>query len=432
MKLNWKTSLTVCASIFLLFLAIHYWSNITGFIGVLFASASTLLIGAVIAYVVNILMRLFERKIAPDSDNRLWVRMRRPVCMILAFLTLIVVLGLLIQLIVPQLIKCFDNLVSALGKAVPELYAWLDERFSIGEYLKEKEIPTDISSINWRSILEEYAHVLMTGFGGVMNFAVTFTTEFFGLIVTVFMSIIFACNILAGKEQLGSQFTRLFRRLLGDRMMDRFHHVVEVLDDCFHAYIVGQLTEALILGSLCALGMAIFGIGREYALMIGTLIGVTALIPIAGAYIGAAIGAIVIFSVSPVQAVAFLVFILILQQVEGNVIYPHTVGSSLHLPGIWVLAAVSIGGGVMGVTGMLLFVPLTAAAYRLVGEWVEQEGQPSLAEKITSFGNGGDDEAASMEVDAAAAVVVPAAPAKPQSVPRTAPSSATKRRRRKR
>lgn len=386
MKVNWKSCLIICSTVFLLYLAIIYWNNITGFLGVVAASAGTLIIGAAMAYVVNILMNLFERHIAPKSQNRFWLKAKRPVCMALSFLTLAVVIVVLVQLIVPQLLKCFDNLVSALGKAVPEMYAWLDERFSIGEYLKEKNLPSDIASINWRSLLEDYAHVLLTGFGGVMNVAVTVTTEVLGMIVTLFMSIIFACNILAGKEQLGAQFNALFCRLLGEGTMKKVRHVLSVLDDCFHCYIVGQLTEAVILGGLCALGMAIFNIGREYALMIGTLIGVTALIPIAGAYIGAGVGAIVLFSVSPLQAVAFLVFILILQQVEGNVIYPHTVGSSLHLPGLWVLAAVSIGGGVMGIAGMLLFVPLTAAAYRLVGEWVRHEGRPSLAERITTFG----------------------------------------------
>lgn len=425
MRVNWKSCLIICATVFLLYLAIIYWSNITGFLGVVAASASTLLIGAAIAYVVNILMGLFERHIAPKSQNRIWLKAKRPVCMLLSFLTLAVVIVLLVQLIVPQLFKCFDNLVSALGKAVPELYAWLDERFSISEYLKEKNLPTDIASINWRSLLEEYAHVLLTGFGGVMNVAVTVTTEVIGMIVSLFLSIIFACNILAGKEQLGAQFSALFCRLLGEDTMKKVRHVLSVLDDCFHCYIVGQLTEAVILGGLCALGMAIFNIGREYALMIGTLIGVTALIPIAGAYIGAGVGAIVLFSVSPLQAVAFLVFILILQQVEGNVIYPHTVGSSLHLPGLWVLAAVSIGGGVMGIAGMLLFVPLTAAAYRLTGEWVRHEGQPSLAERITTFGS---DEAPPAPNAASPAVAVASGD---HPVPQPAPAAKHNKRRRR-
>lgn len=384
MKLNWKTCIVVCASLFLLFLATQYWSGIAGTIGILWASARTLLLGAAIAYGVNILMRLYEKKIAPQCSKPLWVKLRRPVCMLLAFLTLLAAIVLLVRIIFPQLVSCFDNLVNALTNAVPQLYTWLDTNFALGEYLQENNIPTDMASINWRALLEEYAHILLSGFGGVMNVAVSFTTSLLSVLVTLFLGVIFACNILSGKERIGSQFYRLCGRVLGRDMTARVRHVLQVLDDCFHSYIVGQLTEALILGILCTLGMLLFRM--PYAPMIGTLIGVTALIPIAGAYIGAGVGAIMLFSVSPYQALGFIVFIVVLQQIEGNLIYPHIVGNSLHLPGIWVLAAVSIGGGMMGIPGMLLFVPLTAAVYRLLGEWASNDSQPSLAERISSLG----------------------------------------------
>ena len=392
MKLTWKSSLIGCSALFLLFLAIRYWDSIAGFSALVATSAYTLIVGACIAYIVNILMRMLESRIAPRSSNKLWQKLRRPVCMLLAFVILFAVIFLLVRLIVPQLVSCFDNLVKALGEAVPQLYAWLDDNFAISAYLAENNIPTDIASISWRELLEEYAHVLLTGFGGVMTVALTFTSELVSLIVTLFLGIIFACNILAGKEKIGEQFFRLSKRLMGSEFTARARHVLSVLDNCFHAYIVGQLTEAAILGILCTLGMLLFGM--PYAPMIGTLIGVTALIPIAGAYIGAGLGAIMLFSVSPYQAAGFLAFILVLQQLEGNIIYPRTVGSSLHLPGIWVLAAVTIGGGVMGIVGMLIFVPLTAAAYRLLGEWTRTEGKPSLAERISSFGSEAQNAAA--------------------------------------
>ena len=183
-------------------------------------------------------------------------------------------------------------------------------------------------------------------------------------------------------------------------------------DDVVNGYRVRL--KALILGGLCALGMWIFQL--PYAIMIGALIGVLALIPIAGAYIGGALGAIMIFSVDPFKALLFIVFLVVLQQVEGNLIYPRTVGSTLHLPGIWVLAAVTIGGAIMGISGMLLFVPLTAAVYRLLGEWVNQQGKPSLMESIASI----DDELPAVELiagtnkSAAAAIEAKAQPsAKP-------------------
>lgn len=436
MKLDWKSCLIACVSVFALYLAIHYWSSITSFAGVVASSASTLVIGAVIAYIVNILMSFYERKIAPKCTRKLWLKARRPLCMVMAFLTVVVALVLLVQLIVPQLVECFDKLAAALVKAVPELYNWLDERLNLSAFLQEQgtNFALPNTTDGWRTLLEKSASVLVSGLGGVMNAAVTVTTSLFGTIVTLFMSLIFACNILAGKEKLGSQSKRLLTRVLGEKLMGYVSHVVAVLDSCFHSYIVGQLIEALILGSLCALGMLLLQL--DYALMIGALIGVMALIPIAGAYIGAALGAIMLFSVEPLQALIFLIWIVVLQQIEGNLIYPRTVGSTLHLPGIWVLAAVTIGGGVMGIMGMLLFVPLTAALYRLLGEWVSCRDKPSLVESIAAI----DDDVPAIAVlpteagqaacvDAGQASAPAAAPAKaaPPAAPRRKQNSRSKR-----
>ena len=156
-------------------------------------------------------------------------------------------------------------------------------------------------------------------------------------------------------------------------------HFFKTLNDCFHSYIVGQCTEAVILGLLCTFGMLIFRL--PYATMIGALIAFTALIPIAGAYIGAFVGAFMIIMVSPFKALIFLIFIVILQQIEGNLIYPKVVGSSIGLPGIWVLAAVTVGGGIMGIMGMLLGVPLAACVYRLLREDVNRVSEAEEKEK---------------------------------------------------
>ena len=151
---------------------------------------------------------------------------------------------------------------------------------------------------------------------------------------------------------------------------EKILHVLDVVNESFHKYIVGQCTEAIILGVLCTIGMLIFGF--PYATMVGALVAFTALIPVAGAYIGAGVGAFMIMTVDPLKAVLFLVYIVILQQLEGNIIYPRVVGSSIGLPGIWVLAAITVGGGVMGIFGMLLGVPLAAVAYKLLREDVNK------------------------------------------------------------
>lgn len=178
------------------------------------------------------------------------------------------------------------------------------------------------------------------------------------------IGLIFAIYLLIGKETLGGQVKRLMNHYLKPSWNEKIGYVLTIFDNSFHKFIVGQCIEAVVLGVLCMIGMSVLRL--PYAMMIGTLIGFTALIPVAGAYIGAGVGAFMILTVSPVQALIFLVFVVILQQLEGNLIYPKVVGSSIGLPGVWVLAAVTIGGGIMGIPGMLLGVPSAAAMYQLI------------------------------------------------------------------
>lgn len=373
MHIEWKSCLRVGVSAFLLFLAIYYWNSVSN-LGVLVIQAAVPLVtGAVIAYVANILMSFYERRLKLKSKH--WQKIRRPACMGLAFLTVVLALLLLIRLIIPQLVSCFQVLLNALPGAIESLYNWLEENFNISAWMAEQAQSIPESETDWESLLKNVVNVLFHGVGGAMNAVVEVTASLVGGVVTLFLSLIFAVYLLLGKERLESQFTRLMRRALGEGRTGKIIATLRVFDECFHSYIVGQCLEALILGSLCAVGMMILRL--PYSLMIGALVGVTALIPIAGAYIGGALGAVMVFSVAPMNAVVFLVFLVILQQIEGNLIYPRTVGSSLGLPAIWVLAAVTIGGGVLGIAGMLLFVPLTAAVYRLLGDYVRRgEIQP--------------------------------------------------------
>lgn len=174
-----------------------------------------------------------------------------------------------------------------------------------------------------------------------------------------------------GKDTLARQCKRLMERYMKPVWREKANYVLSILNDSFHKYVAGQCIEAVILGMLCMVGMLLLRL--PYATMVGALIAVTALIPVAGAYIGGGVGALMIFSVSPVQAVVFVIFLVILQQLEDNLIYPKIVGSSLGLPAIWVLAAVTIGGGIMGVVGMLLSVPVASALYRMLRENLNKE-----------------------------------------------------------
>jgi len=356
--------LGVCA--FLLYLGILYWPDVSRFLAALFHAAMPLVVGCVIAYLLNILTSIYEKHYFAKSEHPVLIKSRRPVCVAAAFITLIAIVVFIVSLVVPQLINCIKLLASDLQTMVAALPAQL-ERFDI--------LPDDLlaalSGINWKEKIGKTIELLTTGLGNAMDMVLTVVSSVFSSIITAFMSVVFAIYLLMGKERLGRQFDSLIVRYMKTSWQGKMRHVLSVTNDCFRRYIIGQCTEAVILGVLCILGMLLLRL--PYAVMIGTLIGFTALIPIAGAYIGAGVGAFMIFMISPTQAVAFLIFVVVLQQLEGNLIYPRVVGSSIGLPAIWVFAAVTIGGGIMGIMGMLLAVPLTAVFYQFLREDVYKD-----------------------------------------------------------
>ena len=190
------------------------------------------------------------------------------------------------------------------------------------------------------------------------------TGNIISMFVTLVLAVVFSIYMLAGKEKLLSQGRRLLRAYLPERWADRVSDVIQLTADIFSSFVSGQLIEACILGGLCALGTLF--IQPDYAALIGVIIGVSALIPVAGAYIGAILSAFLLVMVNPVRALIFLIFLAVLQQIEGNVIYPRVVGTSIGLPGIWVLAAVTVGGGLFGLLGVLLSVPVASVVYALI------------------------------------------------------------------
>lgn len=363
MKLDWKTCFKIGGSIFLLYLCISYWKTAAGFLGAIVNAAAPLFIGCAIAYLLNILMTLYERHYFPRSAKALAVKSRRPVCMAGAMVTLVAVIALVVGLVVPELVSCVTLLIDLLIQEAPgamnKVLQWLD-----GLGFVPQDLIDSLSAIDWQSKIGDIISILTSGIGSVMEIVITTVSSVFSGLVTALLSVIFSAYLLAGKERLGRQSDRLLRRYLRESWYFRLRYSLDILNDSFRRYIVGQCLEAVILGLLCTLGMWILGL--PYATMIGALIAFTALIPVAGAYIGAGVGAFMILTVSPVKALIFLIFIVVLQQLEGNLIYPRVVGSSMGLPGIWVLAAVTIGGGIMGILGMLLGVPMAAAIYRMI------------------------------------------------------------------
>lgn len=374
MELKWKTCLKAALTVAALLFVIHYWDAFADFVGLAIGAAFPLIVGCVIAYIVNIVMSAFER-MYPKTKRKIVTAIKRPLCMLLAYAAVILVVVLVVYMIIPELVECVQLLIDKLPGAIETAYNWLDARFDMSYLMSEGSSYIQNGNIDWQGIIEKAGSILMTGVGGAMGSIFSIVTSVFSWIVTLVVAIVFSIYLLLGKEQIGRQFTRLMESYLHSRIAHRVQYVVKVVDSSFHSFIVGQCVEAVVLGCLCIIGMLIFRF--PYATMIGCLVGFTALIPVAGAYIGAAVGAFMIFTVEPLQALFFVIFLVVLQQLEGNLIYPRVVGASIGLPGVWVLAAVTIGGGVLGVGGMLLGVPLAAAVYQLLRNDVarrEKEG----------------------------------------------------------
>ena len=371
MKLDRKTCFRVAVSIFLLYLAIHHWPGVARLGGLLLGAAKPLMVGAVIAYIINILMSFYEQHYFKTTTNAKIIRSRRPVCMLAAFATLLAVSVLVVYLVVPQLVDCVRLCAELVTAELPGILRqatlWIDKLDILPE-----DITATLTGIDWQAKLGQLVETLTAGIGDVMAVLVSAASSVVSVVVAAVLGFIFSIYLLLGKENLQRQFGLLANRFLKPRHKQWLSHLLKTANECFHKYIVGQCMEAVILGCLCTLGMLILQL--PYAAMIGALIAFTALIPVAGAYIGGGIGAFMILTVSPVKAIIFLVFLVILQQIEGNLIYPKVVGTSMGLPAIWVLAAVTIGGGVMGVFGMLLGVPAAAVIYRLLKESVHETG----------------------------------------------------------
>lgn len=358
-KIDTKSLIKVALVIFALYLGIHYWGHAAGILKTLLGAAVPVIIGAVISYPLNILMSFYEKHLFPKSEKKLAVRSRRGLALTLAILTLVGLIALIIALVVPQLVSCVKLLVAE----VPDFFNMVVAKLSEFEFVPE-DIIAALSKIDWKSRITDIIKTVYSGLGSVMDVVVTTVSSLVSGVTTAFLAIIFAIYLLLGKDKIGSQLKKVMHHFIPERITEKFDYVRKVADESFHKFIVAQCTEALILGGLCTVGMLILRL--PYAAMIGAVTVVTAFIPVVGALLGGAIGAFLILMESPVKALIFLVFIILLQQIEGDLIYPRVVGSSMGLPSIWVLTAVTLGGGMFGVLGMMLSVPLASTMYTLL------------------------------------------------------------------
>ena len=333
------------------------------------------LAGGAVAFVLNVPMRFIESKLLPTpggkpTASRRVRRFLRPVSLLLTFLFVVLVILVLVLVIAPELVRTVAGLGVTIQNAVLRFLNWAEEMFANTPQVMEwlNSLTFNWQSINWQSLINQVVDVVKSGATSILSSAFSTAMNVFNGVADTFIAFFFACYLLLQKEKLGLQCRKALYALLPRKGADQVVEVFSLSHRIFSSFITGQCTEAVILGTMFFIVMSI--LNMPYAVLVGCTIAVTALIPIVGAFIGCGLGAFLLLMVSPMQALIFVAMFLILQQVEGNLIYPHVVGSSVGLPSIWVLAAVSIGGSLMGVAGMLLFIPMTSVIYTLFRQFV--------------------------------------------------------------
>lgn len=320
------------------------------------AVMNPLVVGGFIALILNVPMCFIEEKILFGMKEGLWRKVKRPAAIIFVVLFVVGIFIGTAVLVVPELVNALKLIFQIAVRSLERLAEM------------EKEAG---SGVNWSEMKIRLENWVSEQRSGMMDYLVGIAGMATRTVITFFLDIVFAIYILLQKEKLGAQIKRLIQAWLSPKWGENLLHIAETYSKSFKSFIAGQAIEAVILGVLCMIGM--FFLRIPYVPMVGTLIGVTALIPLVGAYVGIVVGGVIILTANPVKAVVFVMFIIILQQIEGNFIYPRTVGAKIKLPALWVLAAVIVGGNIAGALGMLLGVPITSATYALLKEATQRK-----------------------------------------------------------
>lgn len=366
---------------FVFYLAILYWKSFVALVGSIIKASSAMIIGLLMAYVVNILMIQFE-KLYQHIFKKKYQKAKRPLCIILSYLSVVLLFALLVSIIVPQIIDATELLLKNSFKALSPYLNNLSKYPQLRTFITPIEtFLSDLSKGSLSSTSTDMLKHLFTGASGLLTNMTKVLTSIAGIVTTLFFGFMFSLYLLGSKETLLAQLNRVLKVYL-PKAYPTISYVAHVFNESIKNFVIGQVTEALIIGVLAALGCTILRF--PYALMVGALIGTTALIPVLGAYLGALVSAFLIFTISPVKALQFLIFIVILQQFEDNLIYPRVVGTSLGLPGIWVLAAITVFGGVFGFGGVIFGVPITSALYTLLRNDLHRRMKQRRKEVITS------------------------------------------------
>lgn len=372
-NISWKACMKLAITVLAVFLCIRYWGAVERFVGLLFGGMIAIFAGLVIAYVVNIPMRFFERKLpGPTGDGT----RNRTLSMILSVVCAVLITLAVGVLVIPNLV---DAIVT-LAKEAPGVIDTLSNNKVLASFIPAQTL-AELKSIDWQKVVTDVASWLQTG-------VVSSFPQIMSLIGTIgawFMGIILAFWFLGEKDRLSNSAHKLIRTYLSQRADDNFSRATAVADECFRGYIVGQSLEAVLFGSLVVIACTIAGMPN--ALMLGALVGVMSFIPMIGALIGAVLGAIIILATSWQKAIIFLVLFFVVQQIESNFLYPRVIGKHVGLTGLWPLIGITLGIALFGFAGAFVGVPLTATIFRIVRSDLDRreqlpEREPTPLEKL--------------------------------------------------
>lgn len=357
-----------------LFVGLWHLGTVLSALQVVLSMVSFVVVGLSIAFILNVPMRMIENRLMAPLNKRLgsrWARIRRPIALVLTVLLLLAALLFIVLMVAPE----FARTVAQLAGEIPAFLQRLD--ISIDQLFDEWGIPqilSDVDTIDWQKIGNTLVNLLKNGAGSVLRGTVTVATNVVSSVVSFVVGIILALYVLLSKERLSDQMKRTVRAYLPTGRAERVLEVAALSQRTFTSFVGGQFFEAVILGCMFFVGMTIFGF--PFAPMVSVLVGATAMIPIFGAFIGWFVGAFMIVVDSGlVTAAWFSLFFIVLQQIESNLVYPNVVGKSVMLPGLWVLVAVTIGGNLAGIAGMLVSVPLCSILYALLRDAVNRRNR---------------------------------------------------------
>lgn len=355
----------IAAAAILLYCGIEHFGVVIRSFRFVMGLLSPFLIGGAIAFILNVPMKRIEKYLF--VKNRKGEKFRRPLAYLLTLVCVIGVIALALVVVIPELGNTVRLLVTQIPAAFEGMQEWLDEVPETWPWLGPAIEDLDI---DWSSVSEAAVSFVQSVASGLVSSGVGVFSGIVSGVTTFVIGFTFSIYVLFQKEKLASQGKQVMYALFPDRVTEKVLSVAALSNQIFSSFLSGQCVEAVILGTMFVVSMTIFRM--PYAMLTGIVIALTALIPIFGAFIGCVVGVLLIVMVNPVQAVWFVVLFLVLQQVEGNLIYPHVVGGSVGLPSIWVLAAVTLGGNLFGIVGIILFIPLCSVIYALFRDFVKR------------------------------------------------------------